>query len=98
MALGILVSRAARVTDGMIMAAAKKLASLSPALKDANAPLLPPIAKSHEISQLIAQAVAQTAIDEGVAELEPFSDLESLINEYVWEPVYLPYERIDSPC
>jgi hypothetical protein len=42
LALGILVSRATRVTDGMIMAAAKALASLSPARADKSAPLLPP--------------------------------------------------------
>ena len=48
LALGILVSRATRVTDGMIMAAAKALASLSPARIDQNAPLLPPIADSRK--------------------------------------------------
>ena len=38
LALGILVSRARRVTDGMIMAAAKALASLSPARADKSGP------------------------------------------------------------
>ena len=50
LSLGILVSRATRVTDGMIMAAAKALAALSPARADKNAPLLPPIAESRKTS------------------------------------------------
>src|ERR1017187_4254913 len=39
LAFGILVSRARRVTDGMIMAAAKALAQLSPARKGRTKPL-----------------------------------------------------------
>ncbi len=45
LALGILVSQARRVTDGMIMAAAKALAGLSPSRADKDAPLLPPIGR-----------------------------------------------------
>ncbi len=43
LALGILTSKANRVTDAMIMASAKALAAMSPTLKDKNANLLPPI-------------------------------------------------------
>ena len=45
LALGILVSRAKRVTDGMIMAAAKALAALSPARTDKSAPRCRPSPK-----------------------------------------------------
>ncbi len=62
LSLGILVSRATRVTDGMIMAAAKALAALSPARADKNAPLLPPIADSRKTSAAVAAAVG-TASD-----------------------------------
>jgi malate dehydrogenase (oxaloacetate-decarboxylating) len=94
LALGILVSGSRRVTDAMTMAAAKALASLSPAVADASAPLLPPIADSRKISMAVAQTVATQAIAEGVADPvgeEPF--LEKL-RAYMWEPVYRPYERI----
>ena len=68
LALGILVSRARRVTDGMIMAAAKALASLSPARADKNAPLLPPIADARKVSLVVAEAVGKQAIADGVAD------------------------------
>jgi malate dehydrogenase (oxaloacetate-decarboxylating) len=91
LALGILVSRARRVTDRMIMAAAKMLASLSPAIADANAPLLPPIGDSRKVGIAVAEAVGQAAIAEGVSDL-PSEDLKADLGAYVWEPVYRRYE------
>jgi malate dehydrogenase (oxaloacetate-decarboxylating) len=93
LALGILVSRALRVTDGMIMAAAKALATLSPARLDCTEPLLPPIGESRQVGLVVGETVARQAMADGVAEyLEP-SILRKRLLEYVWEPEYLPYER-----
>jgi len=94
LALGILVSRAKRVSDGMIMAAAKALAALSPARNDKSAPLLPPIADSRNVSLLVAEAVGRQAIADGVAEAADEASLANELRAYVWEPVYVPYERI----
>jgi malate dehydrogenase (oxaloacetate-decarboxylating) len=91
LALGILVSRARRVTDRMIMAAAKMLASLSPAIDDPAAPLLPPIGDSRKVGIAVAEAVGQAAIAEGVSDL-PSEDLKADLGAYVWEPVYRRYE------
>ena len=96
LALGILIAQARRVTDGMMMAAARRLASLSPAAHHSNAPLLPPIADSRQISHSIARAVAEQAIAEGLAGIDKDADLDALIAAYVWEPVYLPYEHVDD--
>jgi malate dehydrogenase (oxaloacetate-decarboxylating) len=93
MALGILVSQARRVTDGMIMAAAKALASLSPSRLDKSAPLLPPIAESRKVGLVVSEAVARQAIAEGVATIEDAASLPDRIRAYVWNPVYVPYER-----
>ena len=98
LALGILVSRAKRVTDGMIMAAAKTLAAQSPTRLDKNAPLLPPIADSHKVGLLVGEAVAREAIAEGIAELDDPSTVREQLLAYAWEPKYLPYERVDGPC
>ena len=95
LALGILVSRARRVTDGMIMAAAKTLASLSPAANDSAAPLLPPIGDSRKVGLAVAEAVARQALAEGISSLGSPSTLKSQLRKYVWEPVYHPYERVD---
>ncbi len=94
LALGILVSRSERVTDGMIMAAARALASLSPARENREAPLLPPIAEARKVSLVVAEAVGKQAIAEGVANLADETTLNAQLRAYIWDPVYLPYERI----
>ena len=98
LALGILVSRSSRVTDGMMMAAAKSLASMSPTHQDSNAPLLPPIAESRKVALVVAESVARQALAEGVAGVKEPSTLPEQLHAYVWEPVYRPYERLDCPC
>lgn len=94
LALGILVSRARRVTDAMMMAAAKALAALSPARQDKNAPLLPPIGNSRKVSLVVAEAVGRQAIADGVAAIDEPAMLPEQLRAYVWEPVYRTYERI----
>jgi malate dehydrogenase (oxaloacetate-decarboxylating) len=94
LALGILVSRARRVTDGMIMAAAKALAALSPARADKSAPLLPPIADSRKVGMVVAEAVGRQAMADGVADACDEAAFAERLRAYVWEPEYVPYERI----
>ncbi|MGD0801290.1 MAG: NAD-dependent malic enzyme [Terracidiphilus sp.] len=94
LALGILVSRANRVSDAMIMASAKALAGLSPTITDKDAPLLPPIADCRKVSVVVAEAVAKQAIADGTAVAADDATLRQRIRDYVWEPDYLPYVRI----
>ena len=91
--LGILASRARRVTDAMFMAAAKALADLSPARHDKNGRLLPPVTELRKVALTVAEAVAKQAAADGVA--EPYDDetLQACINALVWEPVYRRYRR-----
>jgi malate dehydrogenase (oxaloacetate-decarboxylating) len=96
LALGILVSRARRVTDAMIMAAAKALAALSPARTDKDAPLLPPMSDSRKVSRAVARAVGRQAIADGVANTVDETFFDEELSAYVWDPVYLPYERIEG--
>ncbi|MGB7267828.1 MAG: NAD-dependent malic enzyme [Terracidiphilus sp.] len=98
LALGILVSRARRVTGSMIMAATKALASLSPARADKTAPLLPPMADSRKVSMVVAEAVGNQAMSDGVANAVDAGAFAEELRAYVWEPVYKPYERIEGPC
>jgi malate dehydrogenase (oxaloacetate-decarboxylating) len=76
------------------MASAKALASLSPALADPSAPLLPPIADCRKVSLVVAEAVAKQAMADGTAEKLDDKTLCESLRAYVWEPVYHPYERI----
>jgi malate dehydrogenase (oxaloacetate-decarboxylating) len=97
LALGILASKARRVTDNMIMAAAKTLASLSPARNDKDEALLPPIGDSRKVGLVVGEAVAHQAIADGVADPADGESMRERINAYVWEAAYLPYERVDIP-
>lgn len=92
LALGIVASKARRVSDAMIATSARTLARLSPVEQDKNANLLPPIEKSRELSRVIAEAVARQAIAEGLSELKT-SEVEDALGANVWEPEYLRYER-----
>ncbi len=94
LALGIVASKARRVTDAMIMAAAKRLAELSPTRKDKNANLLPPIADSRKVGLAVGDAVGKQALADGVAGVSNLEAFENELRAYVWEPVYLPYERL----
>jgi len=94
LALGILVSKATRVTDNMIMTAARTLASLSPTREDKNAPLLPPIGESRDVGLVVGEAVARQAIADGVAGIEDPETLKEQLLAYVWKADYLPYERV----
>jgi malate dehydrogenase (oxaloacetate-decarboxylating) len=94
LALGVLASKATRVSDAMIMASAKALAALSPTQKDKNAELLPPIADSRAIAFAVAEAVGKQAIAEGLGGLADAQAFESELRAYIWEPVYHPYERL----
>ena len=94
LALGILASRATRVSDAMIMASAKALAALSPTQVDRNASLLPPIADSRQVAMVVAEAVGKQAMAEGIAEVTDVEALKRELHAYVWQPVYRPYERL----
>jgi len=92
MALGILTSRAKRVSEGMIMAAAKALASMSPTRKDPNGALLPPLETLRTVSLGVAVALGRQAAVEGLAGVKGEAFVEAL-RASVWEPIYLPYKR-----
>jgi malate dehydrogenase (oxaloacetate-decarboxylating) len=93
LALGIIASRAKRVTDTMVMAAAKELVRLVPTQKDKKASLLPFLSDSRQLSRSIALAVGRQAIQDGQAEVADEDSLDRELQANIWEPVYVPYER-----
>lgn len=88
MGLGILASRARRVTDSMFMAAAFALKETSPALKDPTASLLPSLTTIREVGRKIARAVAAAAIEAGVADSITAEEIDQRIEETMWTPEY----------
>jgi malate dehydrogenase (oxaloacetate-decarboxylating) len=93
--LGAIAVRASRVSDGMLMAAARALAEISPARSDPNANLLPDVTDLRLVSYHVALAVAAQAITEGVAPpLPQIGQIEARVKTKMWEPVYRPFRRI----
>jgi malate dehydrogenase (oxaloacetate-decarboxylating) len=93
--LGAVVARAARVTDGMIFAAAEAVAGLvDPTTPGAS--LLPQINDVRETSVAVAVAVAAAARDAGVARAPLDGDLAAHVRRSMWEPVYRPVRPAET--
>jgi malate dehydrogenase (oxaloacetate-decarboxylating) len=86
--LGVVASRARRVTDGMMEAAARTLAQHSPALKDPNAALLPPLRDVRAVALQIAIAVGLEAQRAGVASKSSEQELAEQVEKTQWIPNY----------
>lgn len=84
--LGIIVAKAKTVSDGMLSAAAHGIASLQD-LSRPGASILPPVAKLREASKLVATAVAEQAVKEGLNRAE-ITNAEKAVEESIWEPIY----------
>ncbi|MDQ8202920.1 NAD-dependent malic enzyme [Pelagicoccus sp. SDUM812003] len=91
--LGVLASKARRVTEGMLIAASRTLADSSPHQSNVGAPLLPALEELRELSRLIARRVARQAMEDGVATDLTELALEKAIDKVYWEPKYRRYER-----
>ncbi len=78
----------------MIKAAAEDLVRQLTTQKDKNSPLLPPISEAREVALKVADAVGKRAIAEGMAGVADDRTFERELREYVWEPAYVPYERV----
>lgn len=90
--LGIVASRANRVTDKMMLAAAKTLGDHSPALKDPTGPLLPRVNTIREVAFNIACAVGAKAQEEGLAPASAPEELRENVADSQWLPDYAEYE------
>ena len=88
MGLGVVASRARRVTDSMMLEAARTLAANSPALKDTSAPLLPPLTDLRRVAAEIAMAVGIAAQKDRVAAQIPEDELRERVAATQWTPAY----------
>lgn len=84
--LGTIVSGASQVTAGMLLAAAEAVAGQVD-VSAPGAPLVPPVQNLRASSATTAVAVAQAAIDDGVATRKPAS-LVQAVQDAMWEPGY----------
>lgn len=93
LALGIVASKARRVTDTMVKAAAQELVRQLPTQKDKRASLLPPLSEARQLAELIGRAVGRQATQDGHAQVADEAGLIRELQANIWEPVYVPYAR-----
>jgi malate dehydrogenase (oxaloacetate-decarboxylating) len=86
--LALAASGARRVTDAMILAAARALAEKSPALHDAFASLLPALPDVRSVAVHIATAVSREAQRSGVAPETSQDELRQRVIATQWTPSY----------
>jgi malate dehydrogenase (oxaloacetate-decarboxylating) len=86
LALGAIVSRAARISNGMVAAAADAVSSLV-AVRQPGASLLPHVDDLRGVSATVAVAVAEVAVAEGLARTE-FTDIVQQVQDAMWQPEY----------
>jgi malate dehydrogenase (oxaloacetate-decarboxylating) len=96
MGLGVVASGARRVTDGMMLAAARALAGNSPALKDPSASLLPPLTDIRKVAAQIAIAVGMEAQKAGLAPKLAEDELRQRVTAGQWTPAYASFAATDK--
>ncbi|HPA51074.1 MAG TPA: malic enzyme-like NAD(P)-binding protein, partial [Thermoanaerobaculia bacterium] len=97
--LGVCVSKARRVSDGMFLAAAQALATHVTEADIAESAVYPQVATIRDCSHSVACAVIRRAVAEGLAEPEILNGLEETVRRAMWFPEYLPirYEPTGLP-
>jgi malate dehydrogenase (oxaloacetate-decarboxylating) len=90
--LGVAVSRARRISDPMLAAAADAVAELSDATRPGSA-LLPPVDDLRLVSAAVGIAVAKAAAAEGLAEIELHDPVQQ-VHEAMWRPEYPRVEAV----
>lgn len=91
--LGVVASKASRVTDKMLMASSYALAEYSATYNKNVTDLLPDLNDIRNVSKFIAKFVYKQAIEDGLTLEVSDEAIEAAINENFWEPNYRPYMR-----
>ena len=90
--LGVAVSRARRISDSMLAAAANAVAELSDATKPGS-PLLPPVDDLRLVSAAVGIAVARAAVAEELAQVELHDPVQQ-VHQAMWRPEYPRVEAV----
>lgn len=91
--LALIALQAKYVPDSLFIAAARALADYTAKRHDLKDNLLPPLKDIRDISLAIAVAVAKEIIASGLNQIQPPEDLEKYLRDFMWQPVYVPYQK-----
>jgi malate dehydrogenase (oxaloacetate-decarboxylating) len=92
--LGVIVSKAALISDEMLMATSAALANASPLALTGEGELLPPLVGIAALSKKIAFDVAKVAMQQNLALEVSDEVLLERIEKNFWMPEYRPYKRV----
>ncbi|MFC2699430.1 MAG: malic enzyme-like NAD(P)-binding protein, partial [Limosilactobacillus fermentum] len=88
---GALAVQAKVINDDMLAAAAHALGGLVDA-DQPGAAVLPPVSKLADFSKKVAEAVAQSAIDQGLA-AAGITDAKQAVADFTWQAEYKPLDQ-----
>ncbi len=91
--LGVIVSKASRVTDTMFYAAARALALQVMQASLESGSLFPPLSEIRRVSVEIATAVAEVAYEEGLAKAPRPADLRAAVRKQMYDATYPVYAK-----
>jgi malate dehydrogenase (oxaloacetate-decarboxylating) len=86
--LGVIASRAKKVSDEMLWSAVEALYKEAPCLKNRNKPLLPSIKDASYVANKIGKKVAKTALKNGLSPLPTDTNITTLVNKTIWKIDY----------
>jgi len=89
--LGLVAGKCRRVTDAMLLSAARRLAEHSPSRENPHLSLLPSLLDLREVAQDIALSVAMEGQKSGLAPKMGADEVRKRIRESHWDPVYPLY-------
>jgi malate dehydrogenase (oxaloacetate-decarboxylating) len=88
--LGVLLSEAREVTDGMFAAAARRLADEVRDEDLSAGSLFPSVSEIRRVTATVAEAVIRKACDEGVGRQIPDEAIPLVVAAAMWQPDYVP--------
>jgi len=89
--LGALVSKASKVTDGMLLAASRAISAMVTPEQEAMGLVLPEMEDIRKAATAVAFAVARQAREEGLGRRMDDATLEQTIAKAQWEPHFTPF-------
>jgi len=91
--LGVMISHAREVTDGMFAAAAHQLAHEVSSEDLQAGSLFPPTGQIRRVTKAVAAAVIRAAQEEGLADrILAEADIPGAVAAAMWDPVYMPMD------
>jgi len=89
--LGVIASKARRVTDAMFFKSARALADTVQESDLEMGRIYPSLTRIKEVSAYIARAVVEDAFAEGLAQIERPENIDEFVKSFMYEPVYESY-------